>query len=72
VHATRVHDKLHVRVLFAAEPETEAEVRRRIECALSGRRRFPDGFTTAWQLQQSRPSDVSAGEANQAERLIRH
>lgn len=71
VHIDRVDDELHVRVLFAAEPETVSEVRRRIEQALSGRWQFPDGFTTPWQLRESRPSDVAAEETGHAERLIR-
>lgn len=71
VHADRVASELHVRVLFAAEPETEREVRRRIDWALSGQWRFPDGFTTPWQLQESWPSDVSLEETGQAEHLIR-
>lgn len=56
VHATRADNDLHVRVLFAAEPETEYEVRRRIERALSGLWRFPDGFTTPWQLRKAGPA----------------
>lgn len=71
VHAGRVDNELHVRVLFATAPEMEREVRRRIAQALSGQWRFPDGFTTAWQLLESRLSDVSPDEAVQAERLIR-
>jgi hypothetical protein len=71
VHADRVDNELHVRVLFAAEREAEREVRRRIEQALSGQWRFPDGFTTPWQVQESRPSEMSSEEAGQAERLIR-
>jgi hypothetical protein len=71
VHATRADNELHVRVLFAAEPETECEVRRRIERALSGLWRLPDSFTTPWQLNESQPSNVSAEETDQAERLIR-
>jgi hypothetical protein len=71
VHVTRADAELHVRVLFAAEPETESEVRRRIERALSGQWRFPDGFTTAWQLREIRPSHVSAEETDQAARLLR-
>jgi hypothetical protein len=71
VDANQVGDELHVRVLFAAEPETESEVRRRIERALSGEWEFPDGFTTPWQLRDSRPDDVSPRERNHAERLIR-
>ena len=70
VHADRVDHDLHVRVLFVAEPEAEYEVRRRIEQALSRQWRFPDGFTTPWQLRESRPSDVSPEETGQAERLI--
>lgn len=70
-HADRVGDELHVTVVFAAEPETEHEVRRRIDRALSGRWRFPDGFTTPWQLRESRPRDVLPEERSQAERLMR-
>ena len=70
-HAARVGDELHVTVVFAAEPETEHEVRRRIERALSGQWRFPDGFTTPWQLRESRPRDVLPEERSQAERLMR-
>ena len=72
VQAGRTGSQLQVRVLFAAEPEAEQEVRRRIERALAGQWRYPAGFSTAWQLQESRPSDVSPAEADQAERLIRH
>jgi hypothetical protein len=71
VHAAKVGDELHVRVLFAAEPETESEVRRRIELALSGRWQFPDGFTTPWHLRGSWPADVSRRERGHADRLIR-
>jgi hypothetical protein len=71
VHADQVGHELHVGVLFAAEPETECEVRQRIDRALSGKWRFPDGFRTSWQLQESRPSNVSPDETGQAERLIR-
>src|ERR1043165_7152390 len=71
VRADRVDNELHVRVLFAAEPDAEGEVRRRIERAFSGQWRFPDGFTTPWQLRESRPSDVSPEEADHADSLIR-
>lgn len=71
VRTSRVDGELHVRVLFATEPETEHEVRWRIERALSGQWRFPDGFTTPWQLRESRPGDVSPAETGQAESLIR-
>lgn len=62
---------LRVRILFAAEPDAEDEVRRLIDRALSGQVKFPDGFTTAWRLSTSWPSEVSAEETEQAERLIR-
>jgi hypothetical protein len=71
VHADRVNYELHVRVLFAAEPDVENEVRRRIEQALAGRWPYPDGFTTPWQLEACRPSDVSPQETDHARRLIR-
>lgn len=71
VHADLVDNELHVRVLFATAPEMEGEVRRRIECALSGQWRCPAGFTTPWRLQESRPSDVLPEEIAQADRLIR-
>jgi hypothetical protein len=70
VHADRVNEELHVRVLFAAEPDVESEVRRRIERALSGQWKYPVGFRTSWQLRQCRPSDVSPGETCHAQRLI--
>jgi hypothetical protein len=60
-----------VRVLFAAEPDTEAQVRQLIELAMSGQLQFPDGFTTPWRLRASRPAEVSAEEIELAERLIR-
>ena len=34
-HAKRLGGQVHVRILFAAEPETEPTVRRRIDWALS-------------------------------------
>jgi hypothetical protein len=71
VRTEHVGDELHVRVLFAAEPEDETEVRRRIELALSGQWRFPDGFTTPWHLRRSRPGQVSPQEQLHAERLVR-
>jgi hypothetical protein len=71
VHTDQVGDELHVRVLFATEPETETEVRRRIDLALAGRWQFPDGFMTPWQLRGSGPDDVSPRESSHAERLVR-
>jgi hypothetical protein len=70
VHADRVNEELHVRVLFAADPGVESEVRRRIERALSGQWQYPVGFTTPWQLRECRPSDVSPKETCHARRII--
>lgn len=71
VDVEQVGGGLRVRVLFAAEPEAEPEVRRRIDLALAGRWRFPDGFSTPWRLRESRPSDVSPAETGSAEYLVR-
>ena len=66
------HDgELRVRILFATKPDAEAQVRQLIDLALSGRLKFPDGFTTQWRLRASRPAEVSAEETKLAERLIR-
>ena len=63
--------ELRVRILFAAEPDKENEVRHLIEQALSGQLTFPDGFTTPWQLRASWPSEISAEETGHAKLLIR-
>ena len=63
--------ELRVRILFAAEPDKEGEVRHLIEQALSGQLKFPDGFATPWQLRASWPSEISAEETGHAQRLIR-
>jgi hypothetical protein len=64
------HDgELRVRILLAAEPDTEAQVRQLIDQALSGQLKFPDSFTTPWRLRASRPAEVSAEEIGFAERL---
>ena len=70
VHADRVNRELHVRVLFAAEPAMEGEVRRRIDQALAGQWQFPVGFTTPWRLQESRAGDVPPDETGVAQRLL--
>ena len=71
VGAEEYDGELRVRVLFAAEPDTEAQVRQLIELAMSGQLEFPDGFTTPWRLRASRSAEVSAEEIELAERLIR-
>src|SRR5579871_3595589 len=69
--AERSGDQLRLRVLFAAEPADEAEVRRRIEAALSGDSLTgPDGATSRWQLRSARPGLLRDDEAEHAEQLI--
>ena len=69
--AQRSGDQVRLRVLFAAEPGAEAEVRGRIEAALSRADLLgPDGVTTRWQVRSSRPGLLRADEAGHAQRLI--
>jgi hypothetical protein len=74
-HATgaqRSGDQVRLRVLFAAEPTAEAEVRRRIEAALSSDGlTLPDGVTARWRLDSVQPGLLRDDEAEHAERLIR-
>ena len=70
VRADEDGGELRVRILFAAEPGTDGEVRHLIEQALSGQLKLPDGFAATWWLRTSRPSEVSAEETDHAERLI--
>ena len=70
VRADQTDGEVRITILFATEPETEQRVRHLIELALSGQMTFPDGFTTPWRLQSSRPSQVSAEETDHARRLI--
>jgi hypothetical protein len=59
-----------LRILFAAEIEQVADVRSRIESALtSGRFRGPDGVITRWTLVGSGPGSVRADELAHARRL---
>ncbi|WKU05472.1 hypothetical protein [Micromonospora sp. HUAS LYJ1] len=68
----RVGDLVQLRTLFAAEPEAEDLVRRRIRGILSGGELLgPDGAVTHWRLRSSGPSAVTAEEADHAERLKR-
>jgi hypothetical protein len=62
---------LRVRILFAAEPDQEDEVRHLIEQGLSGQLKYPDGLTTPWQLRASWPSEILAEETGHAKLLIR-
>jgi hypothetical protein len=69
--ADRVGDELRLRVLFAAEAAYEAQVRDRIDTALTGVHRGPDGVATRWRLLGSGPGTIAAGEAAHAQRLTR-
>ena len=66
----RSGDLVTVRVLFACEPDDEAEVRDDIDAAL-GRGEYdgPDGRTTNWRLVSSGPSEVRDAEAAHGRRL---
>ncbi len=65
-----VGERLHLRILFAAEPGDEAEVRDRIERALAGGAvDGPDGRTSRWTLLSTTSDAVTADEAEHAARL---
>jgi hypothetical protein len=71
--AQRRGNEVRLRVLFAAEPAAETEVRRRIEEALSrDGLTGPDGVTARWQLTSGQPGQLRDDEAELAERLIRN
>lgn len=59
--ALRHGEDVHLRILFAAEPEKEAEIRTRITEALEAQ----------WPVRSSAPGTVSADEADHAARLAR-
>lgn len=69
-HAERSNGEVHLRILFAVEPEREDTVRQRIDKALS-RGRLPgiEGPDATWQVRLSRRREVSPEEADHAERL---
>ena len=68
--ARRTGDEVQLRVLFAAEPSDEAEVRRRIGDALGrGELVGPDGVRTTWQLVADAAGTVTDEERPHAERL---
>jgi hypothetical protein len=67
----RPGDQVLLRVLFATEPAAEAEVRRRIQAALSrSSLTGPDGLTTHWRLLSAQPALLRADESQHAEQLI--
>jgi hypothetical protein len=70
-NATRAGGEVRVRVLFAAEPEAESDVRHRIDAAFaSGELCGPDGVTARWQLESSQRSAVASEEADHTQRLL--
>jgi hypothetical protein len=74
-HHTRVHragGEVTLRLLFAAEPADEAQVRERVEQVLSrGWGDSPEGSRTTWALVGSGPSSVRGQEQAHALRLVR-
>jgi hypothetical protein len=71
--AERSGGQVRLRVLFAAEPAAEAEVRRRIDAALSAEGlTLPDGATARWRLRSAQPGVLRDDEAGHAGQLIRH
>ena len=74
-HHTRVHrtnGELTLRVLFAAEPAEEEQVRSLLEDVLSrGWGDSPDGSRETWTLVESGPSPVDPEEEAHAQRLVR-
>jgi hypothetical protein len=60
--AERIGDLLRLRILFATEPDREAEVRARIGAALRGRE--PE-----WRLVSSEPGVLRPAESAHADRI---
>jgi hypothetical protein len=70
--AERDGGAIRLRILFAAEPANEADVRLRIDQALrTGSFAAPGGVVTEWRLVSSEPADIAADEQDHAERLTR-
>ncbi|TYB44167.1 hypothetical protein [Actinomadura chibensis] len=69
--AERSGDEVRLRVLFAAAPADEAEVRTRIEAGLSrAGLDGPDGVTTHWRLRTAHPGRLRPDEAAHAAQLV--
>jgi hypothetical protein len=63
-------DALEVRVVFAATPDDEADVRRRIGAALAGGATTgPDGAESLWRLVESGADELRDDERDLAARL---
>jgi len=70
--ADQAGDQTRLRILFAAEPADEGEVRDRIEAALvGGSVTGPDGQTSRWTLVRTDPGVIEPGERAHGERLAR-
>jgi hypothetical protein len=68
-HARDGND-VKLRIVFAAEPDKEDEVRRRIGKALAcGSLTGPGGVKTNWTLQDTGPGVLSESEREQAKRI---
>ena len=64
-------DSVYLRVLFAAEPDMESDVRGRIESALrNGELPGSEHPPTHWQLQSTSGSAVRPDETAHAQRLV--
>jgi hypothetical protein len=69
--AERDGDVVRLRVLFAADPAEESEVRRRIDDALaSSQLETPDGALARWQLVSTEVGEVRPDEADHGRRLV--
>lgn len=72
-HHTAVHNNrgtLSLRIVFAAEPSQEGEVRRRITAALArGSQTAPDGRVSRWSFLGAEAGELTAAERVHAERI---
>jgi len=72
-HHTAVQDDggtLKLRTIFAAGPEQEGEIRRRITAALvQGSQVGPDGRVSRWTFLDGKAGEPTAAERVQAERI---
>ena len=68
--ADRAGDEVRLRVVFATEPSSEAEVRTRINAALAeGTRTDPDGKRSQWRLDQAYPANLTPEELDLGRRI---
>lgn len=64
-------ERLHLRILFAAEASEETRIRGIVDTALArGEWTYPDGVVSRWRLVSSGASDLRADETEHAERLV--